>query len=217
MIAIVISVLAAIPVGIGVNLVTPWVKNKLSAHSQTRREARIARIQHDYLMTMAFRREKHTNKLIARVAIWMVYLCSSLGLGIFALILSLYAFTEYGLGNNLAFRSITGTDRLQGTILAISAGAASVVSLAVMGFSFLSITRLLFRVLFSEDKYKLATERVLRKLGSSLPKVEEPEEVKPPAPAQEPAAAMESNLDKPIGLSNQAELGEAHSNSVEPS
>ena len=127
MIAILVSVLAAIPIGIGVNLLTPWVKTKLSTYSQARRETRIKKIQTEYLTIQAFRQGRDTNKLIVRVAMQIIYMVSFLAFTIIFFIFALYATIEYGLRASLANNIVSSAPFVTQFALALGQGYGKVV------------------------------------------------------------------------------------------
>jgi hypothetical protein len=203
--AIMISILAAIPVGIGVNLITPWVKTKLSTYSQTRREARIRSVQHEYLEIMTFRRGENTNRLVARIALRMVYLVSFFMFAVLSLVLSLYAVVQYEAQNYPSRLHLLSNGGPLLVFVVLAPLVTSIVTIAAASYVSLNVIKLLSNIFYASDRYKVATERTLRKLGSLLPEEKEPTEAK------------EQNSDKSVDLPNPAKLGEGDPKAAESS
>lgn len=72
----------SIPVGVGVNLLTPWLKNVYSAKSSVRRNRRIQQIINRYTLIQKWRLDRESNSLLANFQILVTYTVALFSLAI---------------------------------------------------------------------------------------------------------------------------------------
>jgi hypothetical protein len=168
MVAILIGILIPIPIGVGVNLVTPWVKTQLSTYNQARRQARIKKIQDQYLQIAAFREDRDTGRLVAIAAAAIINTTLFLAFTIIFILCSLYITDEYGLRATLWNSSIS-TAVPSARFMVSSVLIIAMISMAVAAAFFTSALRLFRNVSSKDESYEEKTKKTLLKLGSSLP------------------------------------------------
>ena len=158
MIGLLIGIFASIPVGLAVNLASPWLQSKLAALNSTRRTRKIGKLRNDLQDIEEFRAGRLTNKFIARVVLQATYVLSFL---IFSTLGIILALSELAVnGGTLASQGTSSTIVVQICIV------LTVVALGVSGYAFASLAKLVDSVMLKHDRYILSIKRALHRLGA---------------------------------------------------
>jgi hypothetical protein len=168
MLTILISIFLPVPIGIGVNLITPWFKTKISTYSQTRRVARIAKLQDEFLVIEAFRQGRDTNKLIMRTAKYIMLTLSYQVFTVMFFILYLTVVVQYGLRKSIWSAPLGQSSAGPAQAGTYACALFGMISLAVSAYYFFSGATLITRVISKSESFRIATKKALEKLGGSL-------------------------------------------------
>jgi hypothetical protein len=172
MINLLIGVLVSIPVGVGINLLTPWLKTEFATRNQRRRERRIEQIKNRYLLIERWRANDDMGSLVVNA---MFYVIATFCFLIFAVLGTVFAVVGLSLRSSITqtIGSITVPYNLSPSTTAFTytSLAAAMLSLALGGFVFISAFQLYRNIASAVNPYRKVAEKSLWKLGSHLPDV----------------------------------------------
>ena len=173
MVTFLIGIFISIPIGLVINLASPWVQSKLAVRNSARRTRKIKKLQDDLNDIEEFRQGRLTNRFIARVVLLATFLLCFLAFAVLGTTLALVASDVVG-------TSIPYESRPLAVLQAICI-AISLVSLATAAYAFANLTKLIEYVIKKNDRYKKITMRALRRLDASPSGTEPTEASSPPS------------------------------------
>jgi hypothetical protein len=163
-----IAVLISIPVGILVNLLTPWFKTQISVRSQTLRAERIKKLKESFWEIEQVRAGNLTNKFIGFCALLILRVSIYLWLALFLVVSLVEDIDRYSLKPPMLTFSLWGKydERVTLAYTEILVFLAITAAVIVSYGAVRRISRVVSDAAY--DQYRNDVERNLNKLGSSL-------------------------------------------------
>ena len=157
----IIGIIISIPVGVLVNLCTPWVRNELAKRNSTRRAKRVQQIKGSLALIDDFRSGNHSNQLIALVAIRLVFQITLFSLAVLGMAMAGATYSS----------SVIVPESFQNSNLpdlALAAFALAILTLGVAGFHLYSMYNLFSSIFYKDTRYRKRAEQYLHKLGAPI-------------------------------------------------